>query len=53
MKKILLLLFLFSFEICCAQQWFPLQGGLSGANSQTDKVAAMCVDTVNHVLYVG
>lgn len=52
MKKILLLLFLFSFEICKAQQWYPLEGGLSGTNSQTDKVAAMCVDSVNHVLYV-
>ena len=48
-----MILFLFSFEICRAQQWFPLEGGLSGSNSQTDKVAAMCTDSVNHILYVG
>ena len=53
MKKIPLLLFLFSFEICSAQQWFPLQGGLSGNDAQNNKVASMCNDTINHILYVG
>ena len=53
MKKILLLLFLFNFEICNAQQWFPLQGGLSGNDAQNNKVSSMCADTINHVLYVG
>ena len=53
MKKILLLLFLFHFEICNAQQWFPLQGGLSGNDAQNNKVVSMCADTINHVLYVG
>ena len=53
MKRLLLILCLLNFDLCNAQQSFPLQHGLSGTNSQTDKVAAMCVDTVNHVLYVG
>lgn len=52
MKKNLLFLFLFSFEICIAQQWFPLQEGLSGLNIQSDKVTALCTDTVHHVLFV-
>ena len=47
-----MLLFLLSFEICCAQQWFPLQGGLSGTNAQSDKVTALCTDSVHHVLFV-
>ncbi len=53
MKKILLLLFLFGFEICSAQQWFPLQGGLSGNDAQNNKVCSLCTDTINHVLYAG
>ena len=53
MKRVLLILLITTFnEFAFSQQWFPLEGGLSGLNAQSDKVTALCTDSVHHVLFV-